>query len=72
MGRKLVTTFARALADRGVDGLAIGVAADNEGAVGFYKRLGFVVLRTDESDGNVYGYLMGLNIPEFLAKADAV
>lgn len=70
MGRKLITSFARALADRGVDGLAIGVAADNEGAVGFYKRLGFRVLRVDEWDGKVGGYLMGLDIPKFLAEAD--
>ncbi|MFZ1381366.1 MAG: GNAT family N-acetyltransferase [Scrofimicrobium sp.] len=71
MGRKLVTTLARALADRGVDGLALGVAADNESAVGFYKKLGFKVLRVDEWDGKVGGYLMGLDIPKFLAEADA-
>lgn len=67
MGRKLVTTFAQALADRGVDALAIGVGAKNTGAVAFYKRLGFQVLNADKQDAEPTGYLMGLDIPTFLA-----
>lgn len=67
LGRKLVTTFCAALAQRGVHSLAIGVAADNESAVGFYRRLGFEEIARNESDGKVDSYMMGLDVDAYLS-----
>lgn len=41
-GRRLIETFAAALAERGVTGLHLGVDPRNTGARAFYARLGFV------------------------------
>lgn len=66
LGRQLVNTFVEALGRAEVDGVAVGVSADNAGAVGFYKRLGFETLAEETSDGKIVAYRMGLNVPGYL------
>jgi ribosomal protein S18 acetylase RimI-like enzyme len=40
-GRALIERMLAALADAGAQGVHLGVATDNERAIGFYGRLGF-------------------------------
>jgi len=73
LGRLLITDFRARLHSMGVHGLAIGVGAANTAAVGFYKRLGFEVLREHvDAHGNPVAYAlwistatqMGLHVKE--------
>lgn len=49
-GRTLITTFVGALRARGVPGVHLGVARANTGAIGFYRKLGFIELeRSDDT-----------------------
>ncbi len=41
MGRKLIDTLCKHLAEKGVKGLSLTVGGDNKGAIAFYKKLGF-------------------------------
>lgn len=59
LGRQLISDYRTRLHAMGVRSLAIGVGAANRGAVGFYKRLGFHVLREQVSaDGTPIGYTL--------------
>jgi ribosomal protein S18 acetylase RimI-like enzyme len=53
-GRVLIDTLFNELARGGVSGLHLGVSSSNQGAVAFYKKLGFTVL--EEHD---WGLTMG-------------
>ncbi len=44
VGRELVEAFARSLAARGVEAFELSVDSDNQGAVRFYEKMGFVPL----------------------------
>jgi ribosomal protein S18 acetylase RimI-like enzyme len=44
-GRRLMTALLDALASRGSPGVHLGVGRQNENAVGFYRHVGFTVLR---------------------------
>jgi ribosomal protein S18 acetylase RimI-like enzyme len=44
-GRKLIETLFAALRTRNVPGVHLGVSASNTGAIAFYRKMGFAVLR---------------------------
>ena len=59
LGRRLIEDYRADLAKRGVKKLSLGVGARNQGAVGFYRRLGSETLAEHKSaDGEVTGYTM--------------
>jgi ribosomal protein S18 acetylase RimI-like enzyme len=53
-GRRLIETFAAAAARAGASGVHVCVLAGNVRAIGFYRRLGFETLMTDEPGGVIY------------------
>ncbi|GII95111.1 GNAT family N-acetyltransferase [Sinosporangium siamense] len=54
-GRRLIETFRRALAERGVPALYLGVDSSNTGALAFYARLGFHELRSSTPEHRLLG-----------------
>ncbi|SEA33311.1 Acetyltransferase (GNAT) family protein [Bowdeniella nasicola] len=63
-GRRLIDWFLGELGRRGVPGLAIGVGARNEGAIGFYRCLGFAVHQEHiGADGAPIAYTMTIDVP---------
>lgn len=54
-GRALMAAFLERVAMAGAPGLHLGVDRDNERAVAFYRRLGFVTLADTPEDGLVLG-----------------
>ena len=54
-GRRLIDTVRAALAERGVDALHLGLAAENTGARAFYDRLGFHELPSSRPDAPKLG-----------------
>jgi ribosomal protein S18 acetylase RimI-like enzyme len=54
-GRKLIATLLAALRERGVPGLHLGVASDNDDGRAFYSRLGFIELPSSTPQSPVYG-----------------
>lgn len=52
VGRRLINEFINRLKDKGCSGLHFGVDPENLGALGFYKKTGFVEL--SNNDGTVY------------------
>lgn len=54
LGRGLITTLFDALESAGVEGVHLGVDAQNTRAIGFYERMGMTVLKTLQW-GTVYG-----------------
>ncbi|MGO1383280.1 MAG: GNAT family N-acetyltransferase [Arachnia sp.] len=62
LGRLLIEDFRARLHSMGVHGLAIGVGASNTAAFGFYKRLGFKVLREHlDGDGNAVAHALWIS-----------
>jgi ribosomal protein S18 acetylase RimI-like enzyme len=57
LGRRLIETFAAALADRDVPGLHLVVGTGNTSARAFYRRVGFAELASDSG-----GVVMGMKI----------
>jgi len=53
-GRILIDTLFNELARKGVSGLHLGVGSSNTGAIAFYKKMGFAVLKEQE-----WGLTMG-------------
>jgi ribosomal protein S18 acetylase RimI-like enzyme len=57
MGRRLMETLFSELRRRGVPGLHLGVALDNEGAIAFYQKMGFSDLEKSQ-----WSYTMGIRL----------
>lgn len=55
VGRRLIETLLGSLADAGSTGVHLGVAAENERAVGFYRAVGFTELGRSRSGGVAFG-----------------
>lgn len=49
LGRKLINTFIAKLRELGVPALHLGVGKSNPGAIAFYKRVGFHVVKESEN-----------------------
>lgn len=64
VGTNMMQTFIAELMRRGIGGLAIGVGARNPGALAFYKRLGFEVLKTHVAEGKPVAYTLKLDLSE--------
>ena len=58
-GRKLIESLIVHLKDSDIKGLMLHVSRNNEGAIAFYKRCGFCVLREDKND-----MLMGIQLTD--------
>lgn len=58
-GKSLIEVLTAALRSESVPGVALGVDARNENAIGFYKHLGFKVLQEQKTAGETTGYTMG-------------
>jgi ribosomal protein S18 acetylase RimI-like enzyme len=54
LGRLLIERLLADLRDRGIRGVHLGVATDNQNAIGFYRHLGFEIIAEDPG-----GPLMG-------------
>jgi ribosomal protein S18 acetylase RimI-like enzyme len=53
-GRKLIETLVAALRERNIPGVHLGVSSTNTGAIAFYRKVGFTVLRED-----TWGFVLG-------------
>jgi ribosomal protein S18 acetylase RimI-like enzyme len=58
LGRSLIERLLVDLRERGIQGVHLGVAADNHNAIGFYGHLGFTVIDEDP-DGPLMGMRLG-------------
>ena len=56
-GRKLMEVFFNALRELEVPGLHLGVDSANEGAIKFYEKLGFSVLKEE-----TWGFKLGIKL----------
>jgi len=56
-GRVLIDTLFDELAQRGTPGLHLGVGSSNQGAIAFYKKMGFTVLKEHD-----WGLTMGAKV----------
>jgi ribosomal protein S18 acetylase RimI-like enzyme len=54
LGRSLMETFIKAVQEKGVPGIHLGVDGKNTRAYGFYERMGFTILE-QQSWGSVFG-----------------
>lgn len=54
LGRALLKSIARAVSERGLSGLALGVLPENRSAIGFYQRLGGTPIGTIIDPGPVW------------------
>ena len=57
LGRQLIDRLLAELREREVEGIHLGVASDNDNAIGFYRHLGFRDVETEPG-----GILMGLRL----------
>ncbi len=62
IGRRMMTTLFDALAERGVDGVHLGVGLNNARAIGFYRHLGLRPVGPPGDQSN--GLLLGLHLSQ--------